>query len=757
MLELLRDITDAMTAAASVQEALDALVWHVCDALNSEVCAVYLHDEHNQAERLVAIRYLDGLNQEQCLDQTLTSEWVHQVVAQRRPLSILNSPELDIEPGQPCADTRSFRAFLGVPIIYQNQIYGVLLTQRLQDKPYSDSDEAFVVTLAAQVAATVAHGLKSGGFESGTSEKEESSLTLTGQGAVSGVALGKSVVVYPLADFDSITERPSDNIEADLDAFEAAIKAVADDIHAMEVRLADQLGQAEQALFMAYGKILESDRFGGAVKRRIKSGEWVQSALKFVLRENVKTFEAMEDEYLSERANDVRDLARRVLSYLQQQDQLKPKSYPTETILVGPDITASMLAEVPAGRLKAVVSGTGSSNSHVAILASALGVPTVMGVDSLPTKGLDGITMVVDGYAGRLFVRPNKTLHDAYVHLAAEEQELQVQLKQLVSLAAETSDAHAVALMANVSLISDTNPAQTVKADGVGLYRSEVPFMMRERFPSEEEQRVIYRQILQAFKESPVTMRTLDAGADKALPYFQFEEENPFLGWRGIRMMIDHPDIFLTQIRAMLRASEGLNNLKIMLPMIATSHEIEISKSLIQQAYDSLQHEGVVVKMPQIGAMIEVPSTLYQLDEILALTDFISVGSNDLVQYLMAADRGNPRVANYYDPYHPAFLRVLQQVAKAAAHCGKAASICGELAGDPLATIMLIGMGYGGLSMASSSILRVKWVLRSFSFQDCQMAVEAIMKLQSSHEVKAALSERLIDAGLGGLIRAGKY
>ncbi len=759
MLGLLRQVSERMNEASSVENALDNLVVEVCQGMEADACALYIYNAPLQRYDLMSVTYVNGATQAKHYHIREGEGLVSVIAEQRRPLSlnkVIAHPQyIDVQHPD---NRQSFDAFLGVPIIHRSKLYGVLLVQRITQRPFTDNDESFLVTLGAQVAATVAHAIDTGRLSQQMDEADNgaAAFSITGIPAVSGVAIGQAVIAHPPADFSTLTERLSEDVEQDLLLFDEAVAAVSRDIQHMSQHLSEQLGQEERALFTAYEHMLDSARFKEAVIKRVKRGEWVQSALKAVVRQNVQAFESMTDAYLSERAHDVRDLGRRLLAYLQKQEK-KTVQYPPDTILIGAEVTPSMLAEVPQGRLKAIVSARGSGNAHVAILANALGVPTVMGAESLPLQYMDDALVIVDGYAGKVFVRPHEALRSAYRHLVAEEHELQVQLETLKPLPAETKDACAVALMANIGLVSDTNMALAVGCDGVGLYRSEVPFMMREHFPSEDEQRVIYRQVLKAFSGRPVTMRTLDVGGDKPLSYFPIEDENPFLGWRGIRISLDHPELFQGQVRAMMRAGEQSQHLRIMLPMVTSLSEIQTAKQLIIEAYEALLAEGVVVIMPKLGIMLEVPAILYQLDSVLTEVDFVSVGSNDLTQYLLAVDRGNARVSKYYDHYHPAVLRVLHQIARAADAQNVPVTICGEMAGDPLATMLLIGMGYMGLSMTAASVLRVKWILRAFTVLECQQIVSMILAFTTPDQVREFLSKQLIDAGLGGVIRAGKF
>jgi phosphotransferase system enzyme I (PtsP) len=291
-------------------------------------------------------------------------------------------------------------------------------------------------------------------------------------------------------------------------------------------------------------------------------------------------------------------------------------------------------------------------------------------------------------------------------------------------------------------------------AEGIGLFRTEVPFLLSERFPSEQEQSVIYREQLQAFAPKLVTMRTLDVGGDKSLPYFPIEEANPFLGWRGIRVTLDHPEIFIAQARAMIRASEGLNNLQIMLPMVSNLQEVTSSIQIIKRALRELQEEGLDVVMPPIGVMIELPAAVYLTSALCEIVDFVSVGSNDLTQYLLAVDRNNPRVADLYSSFHPAVLSALQHVVHAAHAKNRPVSICGEMAGDPGAAILLMAMGFDILSMNASTLLKVKAVIRVMTLSSAQALLAEVMQLNDAQSIRSCVDLALYNAGVDRLLRS---
>ena len=510
----------------------------------------------------------------------------------------------------------------------------------------------------------------------------------------------------------------------------------------------------DHALFDVYLGILDDSAIGGEVASLIKAGQWAQGALSEVMIRHIRHFERMEHSYLRERAVDVKDLGTRVLAYLQDAARSEQVVYPPQTILVGEELTASSLGEVPREQLAGLISVRGSGNSHVAILARAMGVPTVMGAVDLPYTRLQDRELVVDGYNGIVHLNPLPEVRARFQEVVDQDRAVSRDLESLRDLPCETLDGHRLPLWVNTGLMADVTRSLEQGAEGVGLYRTEVPFLLRDRFPSEEEQRQIYREQLAAFAPRPVTMRTLDIGGDKALPYFPIAEDNPFLGWRGIRVTLDHPEIFLAQVRAMLKANAGYGNLRIMLPMISNIAEFEEALALIHRGHREIVQEGTEVALPPIGVMVEVPSAVYQARALARRADFLSVGSNDLTQYLLAVDRNNARVAGPYHAYHSAVLQALCMVADAGVAEGKPVSICGELAGDPLAAVLLMAMGYEVLSMNATALPRVKKSLRSLTHGEARELLAEIMLLEHAEAVRLRLQDFMAAHGLQQFIHA---
>ncbi|MDX9873273.1 MAG: phosphoenolpyruvate--protein phosphotransferase [Spongiibacteraceae bacterium] len=752
MLDALRRIVQEVNSARDLQSALDIIVHRVREVMGTEVCSVYLRDPESGRYFFMAN---EGLNPDFIGKISLAPDegLVGQVATREEPLNLEDAeshPSFLFLPG---IGEERYASFLGVPIIHQRRVLGVLVVQQVEQRRFDEHEEAFLVTCSAQLAGVIAHAQATGyvtNARAGT--KARSGARFIGVAGAPGVAIGEAVVVSPTADIYSVPHRPCADPEAEVAFFLNSLAAVRADIEELGERLASRLAPQEQALFDVYLRILDDSALAGEIVDRIREGEWAQGALAQVILSHVRAFEAMDDPYIKERSADIKDLGRRLLAYLQTTDP-DPVYYPDKTILVGEELTASLLGEVPKEKLVALVSVQGSSNSHVAILARSMGIPTVMGALDLPFTQLDGHELIVDGYNGHVFYDAPPEVRAQFEAICAEEQQISRGLEALRDLPCETTDGHRIPLLVNTGLMADVARSLDRGAEGIGLYRTEVPFLMRERFPSEEEQRAIYREQLLPFAPRPVVMRTLDVGGDKSLPYFPIEEENPFLGWRGIRVTLDHPEIFLVQVRAMMKASKELGNLQIMLPMISNVPELDEALELINRAHQELLEEGLAIELPPIGVMVEVPAAVYQARELARRVSFLSVGSNDLTQYLLAVDRNNARVADLYHAYHPAVLRALRHVVEAGHAEGKRVSICGELAGDPAAAILLIAMGYDTLSMNATNLPKVKSVIRSISMQQAQQLLDAILKMESAQQIRQFLDEELKAAGVARLLR----
>jgi len=757
VLESLRSIVQEVNSAKDFAAVLNIIVSRVKKATRTGVCSIYLHDALSDSYILTAT---DGLNPEAVGNIRLrTNEGLVGLVASKaEPLNLDNAEAHPNFAYFPESGEERFRSFLGTPIIHHRTVLGVLVVQQHERRRFDESEEAFLVTVSAQLAGVIAHASATGQLARYLAPDafahSNGETIFKGIPSVPGIAIGTAAVITQPADLYAVPNRQAEDIEYELQLFQDALEQTKKDLHSAHEGLSSRLNTEERALFDVYVSMLDDTSLGGEVRVLINAGLSAQTAWSEVVIEHVRNFSAMEDPYLRERAADVRDLGTRVLGYLQQ-SQREEKVYPANSILIGEDLAAPNLADVTVEKIAGMISVRGSRNSHLAILGRALGIPTVMGAMDLPWRELDGTSIIVDGHQGRVISNPTPETLRSYEAQLQEEKILAEDLERLRDEPSITADQQPVSLWVNTGLRLDSLLSLDRGAEGVGLYRTEIPFFLQERFPSEEEQRKIYREQMEMFAPRPVTMRTLDIGGDKALPYFPIEEANPFLGWRGIRVTLDHPEIFIVQLRAIMRASIGLDNLRILLPMISNTLELETALSLVQRVYRELtEEEGYSIVRPQVGAMIEVPAAVYQIRTIARMVDFVSVGSNDLTQYLLAVDRNNPRVADIYHTLHPALLQALKDVADGAAAENCPVSICGEMAGDPVSAVILLGLGYRTLSMSATSLLRVKAMLRAVTLAQAEELAAAALALPNNNAVWEFLEDALDTPDVARLYRS---
>lgn len=755
MITALRRIIQRVHNATDLDSALKLLVKEVKLEMKTQVCSLYLVDKEKGD---FVLRATEGLKKSSIGKARLASTegLVGLVATREEPVNLedaFSHPNFKFIEG---SGEERYSSFLGVPLIHQRKVLGVLVVQQKERRSFDMEEEAFLVTISAQLASEVAHADATGALTRKQPQKKSrlKEARFRGIPGSSGVAIAEAFVIYPKADLSAVPEHfiENDDVQVELEALARALKKVRDDIRALQKKTSDVLPKSEQALFAVYLDILDDHALGGEIAAVIKQGHWAQGAIKRVVKTHVQAFEDMNDPYMSERAVDVRDLGIRLLSELQNNSEASDV-YPQACILVGEEITTSQLLDVPSENLKGIIAVSGSSNSHMAIIARALNVPAVVGAVDIPYDRLHGRQLIVDGFEGLVYCDPGNEIKAHYKQVLEEEALLQANLELDLDKPTVTLDGHRVELLVNTGLMVDITRSIDRGAEGVGLYRTEIPFMIRDRFPSEREQVEIYREQLLAASPLMFTMRTLDIGGDKSLPYFPIEEANPFLGWRGIRITLDHPELLLAQVRAMMIASEGLSNLRILIPMITNVFEVDACLILIRRAYKELKEEGYKIKMPPIGVMIEIPAAAYQTRVLAERVDFVSVGSNDLTQYLLAVDRNNPRVADLYESFHPSLLHALRFIVKEAKRAKTPVSICGELAGDPRAAVLLTAMGFESLSMGSGQLLKVKYTLRHLSMKDCKQLLKEVSVLDNGAAILAHLSHFFEQKKLSHLIR----
>ena len=748
MLTRLREIVEKVASAPRLNEALDILVTDVCQAMETEVCSVYLADNDRRCYYLMATRGLKkprGRTVALAFDEGL----VGLVGRLAEPINLADAQKHPSFKYIPAVKEDRFRAFLGVPIIQRRQLLGVLVVQQRELRQFDESEESFLVTLATQMAAILSQSQLNALFG------QYRQTRIRALPASSGVAIAEGWMDVSLPLMEQVYEASTLDTASERERLTGALEEAANEFRRYSKRYAAGAQKETAAIFDLYSHLLSDARLRRELFAEVDKGAVAEWAVKKIIEKFAEQFAALSDGYLKERAGDLRTLGQRLLFHLDDSIQ-GPNTWPARIILVADELSATTLAEVPQDRLAGVVVRDGAANSHAAIMVRALGIPTVMGADIQPSL-LHGHTLIVDGYRGELLVDPEPVLLQEYQRLISEENELSRLAEDDLQRASELKSGERVKVMLNAGLSPEHEEKLGSFVDGIGLYRTEIPFMLQSGFPSEEEQVAQYQGMLQMFNSKPVTLRTLDIGADKQLPYMPISEENPCLGWRGIRITLDQPEIFLIQVRAMLRANAATGNLSILLPMVTSLEEVDEARRLIDRASREVEEMiGYAIPRPRLGVMLEVPSMVFMLPQLASRIDFISVGTNDLTQYLLAVDRNNTRVASMYDSLHPAVLRALAMIAHDAERFGIDLRLCGEMAGDPMCVTILIGLGYHHLSMNGRSVARVKYLLRRIDIEEAQelsrRSLDAQMTAEVRHQVAAFMERR----GLGGLIRGGR-
>lgn len=493
------------------------------------------------------------------------------------------------------------------------------------------------------------------------------------------------------------------------------------------------------AIFAAHLDMAEDPTLIDGVEEKISQGKSAQWALEEQMEETCGLLESLEDAYLRERAADVRDVCRRMMAFLKGLEEDPFSGIREKVILFAEELNPSDTAKMDFRYIKGMVTARGGSTSHVAILARSLEIPALLGVEGILEQVQAGEEAILDGQEGVLFLSPDDLTKRVYAEKREAEEELKQKLKEMNRLPAVTTDGREVHLFANVGSLKDIELAKKHGADGVGLFRSEFLYMESSRFPTEQEQFEIYKKAAEILKK-PVTIRTLDIGGDKALPYYQFEkEENPFLGWRAIRFCLDMRDVFKTQLKALLRAA-AYGDIRIMYPMIVSVEEFRKANELLEECKEELRERGVLFRESiATGIMVETPAAVLMAEELAKEVDFFSIGTNDLTQYILAADRGNQKLTKLYSPFHPAVLRAVERVIEAGHREGKEVGMCGEFAGDERAVPLLVGLGLDEFSMVSNEIAAVRYQVRGLAEGQMKNLARRVLTAATEKEVRRLL------------------
>ena len=570
--------------------------------------------------------------------------------------------------------------------------------------------------------------------------------TLKGIAASDGFAHAPAyLLVEPDLSFKKVTIKDE---AAEIKRLQAAIAQADSELTKIRDQAQQTLGEEEAQVFDAHKMILADPEFTGAIEQQVKDQKVnAEQALHDVSTNFIAMFEAMTDnKYMQERAADVRDVSKRIMSHLLQVSLPNPALIDHEVIIVAHDLTPSDTAQLNKKYVKAFVTDIGGRTAHSAIMARSLEIPAIVGTDTITQDVQNGQDMIVDGVNGEAVLEPAAADIQHYQKLAEDYAQEKAEWAKLKTAASVTADGKHFDVAANIGTPKDLVGANDNGAEAIGLYRTEFLYMDSAELPSEDDQFEAYKEVLEGMKGKPVVVRTMDIGGDKHLPYLPLPEEmNPFLGYRAIRISLDRQDIFRTQLRALLRAS-AYGKLRIMFPMIATLQEFRQAKGILQEEMAKLKAEGIAYDEQelQVGIMIEIPAAAVLADQFAKEVDFFSIGTNDLIQYTMAADRGNEHVSYLYQPYNPSILRLIKNVIDAAHKEGKWVGMCGEAAGDSTMVPLLLGMGLDEYSMSATSILRVRSLMKHLDTQELQDLVEQATNVSLSNEENEKLVAQFV-------------
>ncbi|CAM5777666.1 phosphoenolpyruvate--protein phosphotransferase [Mesorhizobium amorphae] len=715
---LLKRLRELMQEPLEPQDRLDRIVRDIASNMVAEVCSLYVL----RADSVLELYATEGLNKNavHLAQLRLGQGLVGTIAASARPLNLSNAQEHPAFAYLPETGEEIYHAFLGVPVLRAGRTLGVLVVQNRTKRVYREDEVEALETTAMVIAEMVATGdlarLSRPGMELDLSRP----VSFTGVSFNEGVGLGHVVLHEPRIVVTNLFNEDS----------EEEVRRLEESLGSLRLSIDDMLERRDVAFEGEHREVLEAYRMfandRGWVRRleeAIRNGLTAEAAVEKVQSDMRARMIHMTDPYLRERMSDFDDLANRLLRQLMGRGpEDVAASLPKDAIIVARSMGAAELLDYPRDKMRGLVLEEGAATSHVVIVARAMGIPVAGQVKGAVSMSENGDAIIVDGDEGAIHLRPQQDLEAAYaekVRFRARRQELYRELRKKPSV---TRDGVQVDLLMNAGLAVDLPQLTESGAAGIGLFRTELQFMVAATFPRAEAQEKLYRDVLEAARGKPVTFRTIDIGGDKVLPYFKnaTQEENPALGWRAIRLTLDRPGLLRTQIRALLKAAGG-RELKLMLPMVTELGEIAQTREIIEREVRHLSrfahHLPTSLKL---GAMLEVPSLLFQLDELMKAVDFVSVGSNDLFQFVMAVDRGNTQLADRFDPVSIPFLRVLKQIADAGHRNNTPVTLCGELAGKPISAMALIGLGFRSISMSPAAIGPVKAMLTDLPLEELQ-------------------------------------
>ncbi|MFZ2634490.1 MAG: phosphoenolpyruvate--protein phosphotransferase [Desulfosalsimonadaceae bacterium] len=749
-INILEEVLQAVTASENPDQSLDAIVRLVADRFKVDVCSVYMYEPYGNNLILKATKGLSRASVgtiEMDVHEGLTGL----VIETTAPVFIVNPaahPRYKYYEG---SGEEVYHTFLGIPLIYHQKVLGALVVQTLAEDGISESQIDIFKNIAGQIAATVAYiRLLEDRQSSGAGQADTSAGTafvngnhLKGEGVSDQAGDGYAHYMFDSVEFDQIQLNRTDDPKAEAARLNRAFDEAASQIKTIATE-AHGLSKQDKAILEAHLMLVGDKSLRKKIVNRIKEHISAESALKQVISDYVDMFKAINDPYLSERSGDVMDIGRRVLGNLRGVTGDQGTALTKDTIIIASDLSPVDLLAIRQPHLKGIVLSKGGKTSHTAIIARSLEIPIVVGVDGLLDKVRENDFLIIDGVSGYVYVNPDPDIRKEYSRRKQENEQVLKQLESIRDLPAVTADGFTVRLGANIGLLSDIMQAKKYGAERIGLYRTEFPFLLRKSFPTEEEQVSIYTRVLEKSEGRSVTIRTFDVGGDKFLSYLDYpKEDNPFLGWRSIRLSLDLEDVFRTQVRAILRAS-AFGNAKILFPMITSIDEIRRVVAIVDDEKQGLSRKNIThdPAIP-LGIMVEVPAAVPILDRLLRYVDFVNIGTNDLVQYLLAVDRNNPKVAAHFNALHPAVITVINDIISVCRRFGKQACICGEAAGVRECLFLFVGMGADDVSMTPSAIPAVKQFIRGIRQSDARRVLEACLAMEDAGQIRDCVRDFL--------------
>ena len=721
---LLRKLREIMAEPIGAQERLDKIVRTIAANMVAEVCSIYVL----RADGVLELYATEGLKASSVHRATLMvgRGLVGLIAEDARPL---NLPDAQSHPAfayLPETGEEIYHSFLGVPVLRAGRTLGVLVVQNRSYRTYTEEEIEALQTTAMVLAEMFASGEIEDLAVPGADLDLNRPVHLKGAGFAEGIALGHVVLHEPRV---VVTELVAEDMELELKRLDAAMASLQLSVDDLLARGAEAGAGEHREILEAYRMFAQDRGWTRRLREAVENGLTAEAAVEKVQSDTRARMSRQTDPFLRDRLHDFDDLANRLLRELMGRPHGPfADDLPEDAVIVARNMGPAELLDYDRERMRGLVLEEGGPTSHVAIVARALGIATVGELDDVVALAEAGDPIIVDGDTGEVHLRPPPDIETAYqdkVRFRARKQEQYRLLRHEPSV---TRDGVAISLNMNAGLLMDLPHLDESAAGGIGLFRTELQFMVSASFPRQSEQQSFYRQVIEAAGGRPVTFRSLDVGGDKVLPYLRpQQEQNPAMGWRAIRLVLDRPALLRAQVRSLLKAAAG-RELRLMFPMVTELSEFERAKAIVAREQAHLERHGhPAADRVVLGTMIEVPALLFQLDELFAAVDFVSVGSNDLMQFFMASDRGNTRLAGRFDPLSPSFLRALREVARRAAAADKLAALCGEMAGRPVEAMALAAIGFRTLSMASSAIGPVKAMVRALELAPIAGRVNAML------------------------------